>query len=187
MGAEVCASKQASGVPDFGAGILRERLIRQLEGAGTRPSVIVGPSGSGKSFLAAQFALGFNGVVAWVDACGADMQIAEIADSATQALGVTGDEVPTATGYGQESDSIARVVDAVRMTAEGRPVCIVIDDLRNSDEHEGIASVTRAARSLWRVGARILVTARSISTWPADVRWWPPCASDPARAARARH
>ena len=65
---------------------------------------------------------------------------------------------------------MARLVDTVRVLGQVHAACIVVDDLRGTDQAEGLVGVARAASALWRAGVRVIVTSRSISTWPADVR-----------------
>ena len=110
-------------------------------------------------------------MVAWVDAGGAPMHIGEITDSVLQALGVEPAEASKVRAeHEQDNESVARLVDTVRVLGQGHAACIVVDDLRGTDQAEGLVGVARAASALWRAGVRVIVTSRSISTWPADVR-----------------
>jgi DNA-binding SARP family transcriptional activator/ATP/maltotriose-dependent transcriptional regulator MalT len=159
------------GVPDFGAAVIRPRLLGQLSAAGGRPAVIFGPSGSGKSVLAAQLVRGFCGRVVWLSADGVPLGAPEVSDLVTRDLGST--VAKASTGRGSTSptgDYLAELVDAAKTADTGSGVCVVIDDFGPNPHVEDLEFLHRAGTALWRAGARLVVTTRSVELWSPAAR-----------------
>jgi DNA-binding SARP family transcriptional activator len=171
MEAGVYPSTGESGVPDYGAGVTRGSLLQQLAAVGTRPTVVVGPSGAGKTLLVAQYAARSESVVVWLSAEGAFLSASEMCDRSSAALGV-GAQVGRLGNAQSPSrdDSIARLVDAVRGADCGAGVCIVLDDLGAEPGADGLDHLQHIATALWRSGTRLLITTRSVSAWPPAAR-----------------
>jgi DNA-binding SARP family transcriptional activator/ATP/maltotriose-dependent transcriptional regulator MalT len=161
----------AKSVPDFGSGVVRQRLLSQLSAAGGRPGVIFGPSGSGKSVLAAQFAREFPGTVVWLSADGVSLGAPEVSDLVLRDLGSVLAKVPAGRGSNtSQGDHVAEVVDAAKTADKGDGVCIVIDDLGSDLGQDHIEFLDRMGMALWRAGARLVVTTRSVERWSPKAR-----------------
>lgn len=140
---------EVGSVPDYGAVLVRSRLLRLLERAGGRPIVIAAASGWGKSVLASQYARSMGGRAVWLDLAGgapAPEQIAEAVSGAFTAgsLGSLGEPEPGC----HES-----------MAMEGRASGVVIlDDLAAGSD--GVDLLSGVARWCAGQGHRLLATSR---------------------------
>jgi len=168
----MCASSPAWGTPDFGQMLNRDRVVERIAQSGDRPCVLFGPSGCGKSVAAAQYALSSRRRTIWLDAGGQFLSGRQLAQTTLRALG----EVELSRGAVGQSDSPALVdlVDAVirSIPAGDRAtdgVLIVVDDLGAPATPEEVSGFRALARGLWRIGSRVMITARGISGWSSDV------------------
>ena len=78
----------AWGAPDYGSTVERARIQDTLLRQGTRPILLLGPSGTGKSVVAAHHARAISRRVVWIDACGEFLAADVVADSLARALGI---------------------------------------------------------------------------------------------------
>lgn len=72
--------------PDLGRALTRRTIGGMLESAGGRTRWLYGPAGSGKTFLAAQYAKSASGPMLWVDAGGRSPEPAAIAAEVLERL-----------------------------------------------------------------------------------------------------
>ena len=159
------------GVPDFGTGIRRDRLVARLSSYGTRPTVVTGSSGAGKSFLAAQFVGQDGRTTLWLNGEGVFPRVAQICDLMERLTGsaIQGSKQRSVADT-SPGDLVARILDIARAADAGSGVSIVLDDAGPEPNEEGFEAFQEVATALWRAGTRLLVTTRSIGKWPATAR-----------------
>jgi ATP/maltotriose-dependent transcriptional regulator MalT len=165
----VCASTRGNGVPDFGDGLRRERLVDLLHGLGGRPTVLVAPSGSGKSFLVSQFLRGREGAAIWIDAGGSVLEACELRDLVLSALGCRHTRSRRRSPESSPAECAATAADAVRR-ADVAGLCLVLDDFGGPGVAGDADGLSALAAALWRGGVRTIVTTRSVDGWPPQMR-----------------
>ncbi len=164
----------AWGVPDFGAVLIRPRIIELLAQRGTSPVVLHGAAGCGKSIAAAHYACHKSKVIVWVDACGEFLSAERVAVAATRALETGNPCAPRAC----ESDAafedlVDQLLVVARRCSGGAGICVVVDDQGPSPDGSTARSLGRLAQLMRACSSQLLVTTRSVSGWPAEVicRW----------------
>ena len=155
-------------VPDFGSSVARPRLVSLAHDQGIRPLVVAGSSGSGKSVLAAQLASDYGAGAIWVDAAGASVRPTQVRDaileSARRAT-ATAEDDPGASG----ADSLAAIVSTLRECAGERGIALVLDDVGDFGSEADCEWLQELGRALWNCSSRLIVTTRSVDSWPTRV------------------
>jgi len=168
------SSLGAWGVPDFGTALRRDRVSALIGRLGTRPVVLFGTSGCGKSIAAAHYVEGTGKRTVWIDACGEFPSAERVTQLVARVLGA---DARSETGTPSESMQPAGVVDSTLFLIEsltrGDGACIVLDDVGIPNGEADVQSLGRLSRALRSCSSQVVVTTRSVEEWPADVlREW---------------
>jgi len=165
----MCANDAMWSVPDFGSAIVRDRIVRLIRAGGTRPCLVFGSSGAGKSVAAAQYACSQTGRTVWIDASGSSADADQVVRAILRAL----DRMPQSIEPFQDAATPCNVdlTDAVCRhiaSSGGGGILVVVDDLgfpKHAAELHGLSVLARALR---RMSSQLLITTRFESEWPAD-------------------
>ena len=167
----MCAIDARGRVPDFGSVLVRDRLVRLIGRAGTRPCVLLGASGTGKSVAAAQYASALGKRTVWIDAAG------DFADADHIARAVFRAEAARTSQAVESFQDVATscpvdLLDAISRhsaVASGSGLLVVVDDLGAPTQPSDVFQLRELARALERMSSQLLVTTRFGNQWPADV------------------
>lgn len=155
-------------MPDFGIVLIRSRLVNRLGRSGTKPCLVFGSSGSGKTVVAAQHCLAGNRATIWIDAAGDFLSVDRVSMVAVQALGgVAPSRSEQNMGQLQAADYISTVLASIGATAADMGVNVVIDDSGLPSDESAVDDLDRLARALRTCSSRLVVTSRSTDGWPA--------------------
>jgi len=164
------SSLGAWGVPDYGSTVRRNRIQDQLVRRGTAPLLVTGASGSGKSVVAAHHAMGAQRRAVWLDACGEFMTADIVADSFLRALGR---ESPGLVGPNPTTSQLVDVLQAMAMSLQSASIAsgftVVVDDLGEPQHARATSGLVRLARLLRSCASQLVLTTRSVKSWPAEV------------------
>lgn len=83
----MCALAGGWTVPDFGVTASRPRLVAMMCGEGTRPSLVFGGSGTGKSVLVRDYVTESSLPAFWIDAAGEPLTAQQVAVALVRAFG----------------------------------------------------------------------------------------------------
>jgi DNA-binding SARP family transcriptional activator len=93
----------------------------------------------------------------------------ELSDAIIQAL--RGDGRMVRSVWSQDpGDCVGLVVEAVGREGLGTETCVILDDLGVPNGPDAFAGIEQLGKALWRMGARLVLTTRSIESWPAIAR-----------------
>lgn len=164
----MCASSHNREVPDFGTVLIRHRITELLHHAGKRPTVLTGPSGSGKSIAAAIHAARAPEAAIWVDACGESLPPARLAELVLAAMG--GASEVSSASVATDLRLVGLIDRLTRPEASGglgsQPHCVVLDDIGPLESDERANEFADLLLALWRLRCQVVVTTRSLDRWP---------------------
>ncbi len=160
------------GIPDFGAVASRHRLASLVDSHATGLTLLVAPSGYGKSVLAAQYMMSkLSGQGLWLDCSRAAQGLDSVLHELLVALSPAGDRrerwAPGVRALRDDSeDLILSVATAVSRLDDPRATVVVLDDLADVGA-ESIQQLATLGRRLRGLGARLIVTTRSVGAGAA--------------------
>ncbi len=154
------------GIPDFGRVVDRPRITTLLAAAPPGLSLLVAPSGYGKSVAAAQFARRADSTAQWIDfsSCSADgiaclERVIEAIEPQTRQVGSNARR-PASLRSAAE-DLTHSIVGSVLGLADPEGMCLVLDDVPCL-EAAPLEALAGLADRLAVLGVRTLITARSL-------------------------
>ncbi|TLM80203.1 MAG: hypothetical protein FDZ70_01655 [Actinobacteria bacterium] len=171
-----------SGVPNFGATVRRDRLLKMVSSLGVDLLLLSAPSGYGKSVLAAQIATELFDEAIWISATELPPTPKALYAVVARRLGADVVELQgegTATSACSEDELITLVGNAVRGARRGS-LCVVVDDTSlpcRADLQRLAAALRRPApeRVLLVVTSRMMgddsAAASCCRLGPADLRF----------------
>lgn len=138
-------STVGSSVPDFGATVRRERLLRVVEGLGCRALLISAPGGYGKSVLAAQVASELFDEAAWIEASELPPEPRAVFEVVARRLGAS---VPSSASDGVLSaacgeEEILSLIGGSARGIRSNRLCVVLDGVRVSDGGAALMDLAR--------------------------------------------
>ncbi len=157
------------GVPDFGSVIQRDRVSREILRNGTRPVILHGSPGSGKSIAAANYASGIAKTAIWIDACGefltADQITARVLSAMSSALAASGSTLDACA----RDASVEELLPLLELGSGGKGVCVIVDDQGAPPDIEAERAFGRLARLVRSAASQVLITTRSTHGWSPEM------------------
>lgn len=152
------------GPPEYGPVFERAALIERLASAGLRLRVLAASSGSGKSFLAAQYAMQHSGPVLWIDAGATALSAATVLSAVLDRLN-SERQRPVLPGPPVEASTevlAQRVAEAAWGRGLGRstPLLVILDDWAPVPE-TGSCEVLALATFFRNCNIALMLTTRS--------------------------
>lgn len=152
-------------IPDFGNVLERSRLVRLFARRAPALTMVVAPSGYGKSVLAAQFAQSREFAAHfWVNLGDRGGSEEDILAALTSALG-PGSERQSAAAVGPIESarsgwmlSLMGELDCM----EGRPLCVVLDGADVLEDLASVRALSRTLRERTSTGTCLVVTSRTL-------------------------
>ena len=166
----MCAIPGVWTVPDFGPVAVRPRLTAVIASEGTRPCLIFGSSGSGKSVAAQNYSRQAGLPTLWLDAARESLTAAQLADLVIRSL-----DPSRSLARGNDNGAILQMSDVLEALCSSLSdsdraragCCVVLDDLGDLLEEADGQNIATIARCLRSRSARLVVTTRSIESWNA--------------------
>jgi DNA-binding SARP family transcriptional activator/ATP/maltotriose-dependent transcriptional regulator MalT len=159
-------SPERWGVPDFGTVVIRERVVELIRRLGTRPIVLRGSPGCGKSIAAASYASRVLRDTLWIDACG------EFVSAEQVSARICGAYEPQTSALGDvtrlPADSSLPLTGLLELATAGRGICVVIDDQGANPSQSLVSELGLLARRLRGCSSQLIITTRSTSAWTAE-------------------
>jgi len=163
----MCALLGGWAVPDFGTVADRPRLSALISADGTRPCIVFGGSGCGKSVAVAGYVSGMGIPTIWIDAAGESMSASQIAEQLVRTLK---GERPAQQGSTSELADLLEAMTEVLVCSDlaGDGCCVVVDDLGDRSAYDRCSGLSLLARALRSCGSRLIITSRSVDSWSTE-------------------
>ena len=155
------------GVPDFGVVLLRQRLAKMVDDFGSRPVVIYGPAGCGKSVLASQVARSCEALPIWLDAGGVFVDAGHLANSLAGILGGSTSHEVEGLDNSERLDVFALAIQALASPEVAHS--LVVDDLGSPEGVHSFDGFPRLLKMAWQASIRVVISTRSVEHWPPDL------------------